>query len=501
MEHSQKGYEKPELFFGLVGPLGADLDSLTRFLENSLCDVGYDVKMLRLSDLLRYIWKKPLPKRSGPLDKYIKSLQDAGDEFRKKTNRNDAFAILSIAEIRRLREAITNDPKKPAPASAYIITSLKTPEEFYLFNRIYGDAFFLIGTTRPREERKNYLAELIAKSYGEAGKGDLYLSHAEERIKRDYKDAINIYGQNVQDTFPLSSLFVDSNDLENMEDEIRRFIQIIFGYQFHTPTRDEYLMYHAHAASLRSSDLSRQVGAAIGSTCGDILAAGTNEVPKPGGGLYWPGDKGDSRDFKRGNDSNYEVKIQIISDLIQRLKSGKVISPALSRKSEKTILKELLPILKKSDFMDIGEYGRTVHAEMAALINASYRGISVKGAYLYSTTFPCHNCTKHIIAAGIEKVIYIEPYPKSKTSYLHDDAVEIDGCREQNKICFKPFVGISPRSYLKSFTKLKRKNESGEAIIWANLNAKPKILNMPDLSYIPYEEHTLSELYKIKEML
>ena len=84
MEHSQKGYEKPELFFGLVGPLGADLDSLTRFLENSLCDVGYDVKMLRLSDLLRYIWKKPLPKRSGPLDKYIKSLQDAGDEFRKK---------------------------------------------------------------------------------------------------------------------------------------------------------------------------------------------------------------------------------------------------------------------------------------------------------------------------------------------------------------------------------------------------------------------------------
>ncbi|MDN3612645.1 hypothetical protein QWZ16_23945 [Vibrio ostreicida] len=26
--------------------------------------------------------------------------------------------------------------------------------------------------------------------------------------------------------------------------------------------------------------------------------------------------------------------------------------------------------------------------------------------------FPCHNCAKHIVASGIKRVVYVEPYPK-----------------------------------------------------------------------------------------
>ena len=55
-----------------------------------------------------------------------------------------------------------------------------------------------------------------------------------------------------------------------------------------------------------------------------------------------------------------------------------------------------------------------VHAEMEALLSCARSGVSPVGGTLYSTTFPCHNCAKHIVAAGLRRVVYVEPYPKSR---------------------------------------------------------------------------------------
>jgi cytidine deaminase len=94
-------------------------------------------------------------------------------------------------------------------------------------------------------------------------------------------------GQNVQDTFPLADVFVDSTNPDGAKRSILRFLDLLFGTAIHTPTKDEYAMFHAQAASLRSAALGRQVGATIATKSGDITAIGTNEVPKSGGGLYW----------------------------------------------------------------------------------------------------------------------------------------------------------------------------------------------------------------------
>lgn len=51
-----------------------------------------------------------------------------------------------------------------------------------------------------------------------------------------------------------------------------------------------------------------------------------------------------------------------------------------------------------------------IHAEQNALLQAAYHGTSSKGAQLYSTVAPCIQCAKHIINAGITKVIYAEQY-------------------------------------------------------------------------------------------
>lgn len=51
---------------------------------------------------------------------------------------------------------------------------------------------------------------------------------------------------------------------------------------------------------------------------------------------------------------------------------------------------------------------------------------AAREATLYSTTYPCHGCAKHIVAAGISEVVYYEPYPKSRALALHDDSIQED---------------------------------------------------------------------------
>lgn len=53
---------------------------------------------------------------------------------------------------------------------------------------------------------------------------------------------------------------------------------------------------------------------------------------------------------------------------------------------------------------------RTVHAEVNVVIQAAYHGISTKGTILYTRYFPCENCVKVLINAGIEKIVYRELY-------------------------------------------------------------------------------------------
>jgi dCMP deaminase len=56
------------------------------------------------------------------------------------------------------------------------------------------------------------------------------------------------------------------------------------------------------------------------------------------------------------------------------------------------------------------ELCRGLHAEQNAIIQAAYHGVSVRGGKIFCTTRPCSICTKMIINAGIEEIIYIEEY-------------------------------------------------------------------------------------------
>lgn len=73
-----------------------------------------------------------------------------------------------------------------------------------------------------------------------------------------------------------------------------------------------------------------------------------------------------------------------------------------------------------------------------------------------------------IVAAGIRRLVYIEPYPKSMVRKLYPDSISIDGGRP-GCVRFEPFFGFAPRIYLKFFDipdDLKREDEVGKVVPW-----------------------------------
>lgn len=69
----------------------------------------------------------------------------------------------------------------------------------------------------------------------------------------------------------------------------------------------------------------------------------------------------------------------------------------------------------------------TIHAEMNALLYCAREGISVKDSTAYITHFPCLNCTKALIQAGIKAIYYQKGYriDDYALELLHKNQVQI----------------------------------------------------------------------------
>lgn len=458
----------PEVVIGLVGPVGIDLDPIVDVLTRRLEAVEYRALPVRLSAQIQTFFG--VDYSDFPENERIEKLMDAGTRLREESGRGEAVALLAIAEIRRIRQQELNASTE---GNAYILRSLKHPDEVDTLRAVYGKGFFLISCYAPRDVRVSAMAEKVTRS--QHGNSNHSREKAESIVERDEQEENKDLGQDVKDAFPLADLFIDARDKKSFEPEIRRFIELIFGNLFHTPTKDEHGMYHARSAALRSSDLGRQVGAAIASPSGELLALGCNDVPKAGGDLYWPGDDGDARDFQRGFDPIVEERKQILTELLARLsKAGILADPYAEVKAIVPLVTALTTgekreFMKGARVMNLLEFGRCVHAEMAAITSAARLGVPIKGATLFTTTFPCHMCARHIVSSGISRVVYVEPYPKSRARHLHGDAIQIDVQKPiPGAVVFEPFVGIAPRQYQDIFdARDRRKDSAGRIFNWA----------------------------------
>lgn len=459
---------------GLVGPLGTDLDMVITALKRAFRTVNYHVHEVPLiEEVLKLPRWRNLP--SSPVDRKYESRMNAGDEFRAMAKRDDAIALLALAAIteKRAKYHSARRPYRELPAaiprSAYVLRSLKTPQEIETLRYAYGPNFLCVSVYLSRNQRRDWLVDRIASSQMVPDK-TRYRSRAEGLIERDQFGAVT-YGQNVRDTFPMADVFVDASDPVSASADILRFVELIFGHPVRTPRRAEAAMFHAYGAKLRSSSPGRQVGAAICTPDGALVAVGTNEVAEAHGGQYWADgeDDYDFRDHRRAHDAHAEMTKTLMNDFLCRLRRKGWLKPQLQslepekllERAEKTLVKGFdrkslrsddPPTLSEKIQIDkVIEFLRPVHAEMAALVDCARRGVPVDGCVMYVTTFPCHECARLIVASGISAVFFIEPYPKSRVVEMFDDSIAVDSQGDSHHIGFRAYTGVAPRRYVSVF--------------------------------------------------
>jgi cytidine deaminase len=485
-------HRDPELFFAIVAPVGANVEGVCEGLADSLKLFKYKVESVRVIELLKQFDKYL---RNEPADEYarIKNRMDEGDRFREEMERDDALALLSLSSIIKLRSIqAKNSGAQTISRQAYIFRSLKRPEEVTALRRIYGSNLIVIGVHSAREQRVNHLAERIAKSNYSA-QYDQFRDKSEELVLRDESDERKSHGQRLRSAFSMADFFLDSSDPQVIRRDLQRFLNLLFGKPVVTPTPDEIAMAYAQTAAMCSAELGRQVGSAIVDENYRVVSLGTNEVPKAHGGHYWDGDSMDGRDWSRGFDSNDHAKRANIGELLQVLSEHHFLSKGLSTLSTPELLERLRPVMKHTRYMQLIEFIRAVHAEMFALMDAAAKGVPVQGCTMYVTTFPCHECARNIIAAGIAKVVYIEPYAKSLALELHSNSIQLDSSSERGKVPFVPFLGVAPRNYSNIFAMPERKTDKGEVIEWSAEEAHPRVSGS-FWSYLEYEKEDLNLL-------
>lgn len=454
------------LVIGIAGPYGAGASSLSQeFIEILVNWPGIDVKKINAAELIKKYYKYYFDEIIDVDDEDNAQrrmvLQNAGTQIRLKDRL--ATAKIIATEITKSGIKSEEDKKKKSEVlgtRVYIIDCLKNGNEVNELRRAYGDEFYLVYIHASRENR--WRREVDYKGWSADKRVDF-----EERDLVDYNEKANgptveDAGQEVQKLSTMADYYIVNNyNRERLKKEAKRFLDLLFGDGKNQPTIDERSMHIAFSASNRSYCLSKQVGAAIIDNNGAILGVGHNDVPKANGGLYTQEDgQEDKRCYLVGdrrciNDTNKQERIgQLENEMVREINLNS---------SQKEKLKK---IVNESALKELTEFCRAVHAEMDALISVcrSGRG-STSGGKMYVTAQPCHNCTKHIICAGIKKVIYLEPYPKSLGLELHSDAIELDPVDDRclgTKLILSPYGGVAPHRYHDFFVmRDERKKEGG----------------------------------------
>jgi hypothetical protein len=114
-------------------------------------------------------------------------------------------------------------------------------------------------------------------------------------------------------------------------------------------------------------------------------------------------------------------------------------------------------------------------------------------------------CARHLIGAGIARIVFIEPYTKSRAEQLHADSATIAHSeRDASKVAFEPFVGVAPRRYLEMFDAtgrerlghLSRKDGTGHKRDFIKKEALPVFADAGPPQFRPEPRE-----YRIKELL
>ena len=503
----------PELVVAFVRPQGTRNDPATKHIRQRLEDHGYICKEIKISRILEQMaqFVSSVHPEAGAfkVEKGFKrtlQLMRWGDTFRNAMTPYE-MARLVVTEIVRLRPSVQKSAVGKHAGVAYLVNNLMHPTEVSLLRSIYRQRFFLVATHQPQKARRENLEADYKGDGGDApNEASLVVridsgerpAEMPETFPFDFSGSSTTL--NINDTFHRADVFVAH---DNYKDVVDRWIEQLFSNPFGAPNRDEFGMGLAYSSARLSTALGRAVGAAIISeeTLGDlsgVLAVGWNDAAEPGGGLGTAASATPVQEHLTDEevDPSDARRVEAVKELLGRLfdpmwasidagaPADGLTEPqeALARwlqgmrkeaeelpplTDEMVVAMASLPAIGSSRVFGLIEFGRAVHAEMAAITSAARRGISIDGATMLVTTFPCHECARNIVAAGVRRVVFVEPYGKSLTSDLYTHSIvnlAVEGGNDAKRVRMEPFVGISPSRFDDLFSILPRKYGIKEAL-------------------------------------
>jgi len=410
-----------------------------------------------------------------PLEVRINAFQDFGDNIRLNGNPLDSETSLIKNCVTLLAKDAKNlikyykNREDGKDYNHFVVDAFRNPYEVEYFRYRYYE-FYLISVTsdiKTRMTRKNVNSEI------------------DERDSGTKASASDIHKQNVSKCVFLSDIQIDNS--EN-NDNFSSFYKKLLVYSALiqvpgciNPTSDELFMNQAYALSLKSTCISRQVGAVIVGNNGYIVGAGWNDVGagQIGCGLRRIADV-------RGADNN-DLPLHPHSETnFRELILEKPDDQVFCYKDEysRYEFRKQMDKFKKSNYEQIKalevsgdtldklvklqgtairikrlEYCRALHAEENALLqSAKIGGVGVRGGKIYTTYFPCELCAKKIYQSGIEEIVYNEPYPDS----VSQDVILKDGIMT---IKLTPFEGVKSHSFFRLYKGSLDKKEVQEIMI------------------------------------
>jgi hypothetical protein len=212
----------PELVFGLIAPIGVDLEVVSEVLDTTLREMRFQAHVLRVTQLMREIGIEPPVMSfdaSLPEGSFVRSYRDRiahANKIREVLRCDFALAALAISAIRAFRReerqrrfdekaAVEERPseeeppeEEPIPSQAYIIRQLKRPEEVMLLREVYGRQFILISAYAPQEWRIQRIQEREKVSRGGLVEDIDAQMLARHLVLQDAKESQDSQGQNVR---------------------------------------------------------------------------------------------------------------------------------------------------------------------------------------------------------------------------------------------------------------------------------------------------------------
>jgi deoxycytidylate deaminase len=297
-----------------------------------------------------------------------------------------------------------NDKGQPAYV---VIDALRNPFEVYFLRERFS-SFFLVSVNTDDDTRKKRL-----------GKLNFTQQEIEKLDSKEYPARLvgkDLYiSQNIQKCIELADIHINNTESKDENyNQLKRQLVLYYSLMLKPglviPTPDERIMQLAYSAKVNSGCISRQVGAAITDQNYSVKAIGWNNTPQN----QVPCLLRSSDDLIAGNDQNafteYEKENTEFRDYFSTVyQNDNVTSYKKCGHNISFCFKELHNHLKGDNNQ---VHTRSLHAEENAFLQLTkYGGAGIFRGILYSTASPCELCSKKAYQLGIERIIYIDPYP------------------------------------------------------------------------------------------